>query len=176
MRCWTRFISATNDELRCAVPKERKKQAEKYKWAEAPPAPRRGAKFFVLIGVFLLILAWSVQGAKIRPGELFEGIPQIGITIARMLPPDFSKVTDLKNYYLPEGFSLAELLLPLPLATERAGAKQRWRDNTFPQTVLGATLETVQIALAGTLLALLVACPVGFPEARQTTPHPRACQ
>ena len=93
-----------------------KKQAEKDIWAEAPPAPRRGAKFFVLIGVFLLILAWSVQGAKIRPGELFEGIPQIGITIARMLPPDFSKVTDLKNYYLPEGFSLAELLLPLPLA------------------------------------------------------------
>ena len=149
-----------------------KKQAEKDIWAEAPPAARRGARFFVLIGVFLLILAWSVQGAKIRPGELFEGIPQIGITIARMLPPDFSKVTDLKNYYLPEGFSLAELLLPLPLAAERAVAKQRWRDNTFPQTVVGATLETVQMALAGTLLALLVAFPVAFLAARNTTPHP----
>src|SRR3972149_1970721 len=124
MRWWTRFISATNDERRGAWAEARKKQAEKDIWAEAPPAPRRGAKFFVLIGVFLLILAWSVQGATIRLGGLFEGIPQIGITIARMLPPDFSKVTDSKNYYLPEGFSLAELLLPLPLAPRRAGGQQ----------------------------------------------------
>lgn len=149
-----------------------RKEADKEIWAEAPPAPRRGARFFFLVGFFLLILAWSVEGAKIRPGELFEGIPQIGITVGRMLPPDFSKVTDLKNYYLPEGFSLAELLLPLPLAPERAGAKQRWRDNTFPQTVVGATLETVQMALAGTLLALLVAFPLAFLAARNTTPHP----
>src|SRR3990170_2230773 len=101
----------------------------------AAGAKTRG-EVFVLIGVFLLILAWSVQGAKIRPGELFEGIPQIGITIARMLPPDFSKVTDLKNYYLPEGFSLAELLLPLPLTAKRVGAKQRWRGKNFSPHLL----------------------------------------
>src|SRR3990170_6766620 len=136
MRWWIRYISATNDERRCAVAEATRKEAEKDIGAEAPPAPRRGAKFFVLIGVFLLILAWSVQGAKIRLGELFEGIPQIGITIARMLPPDFSKVTDSKNYYLPEGFSLAELLLPLPLAAERAGAKQRWRGKNFSPHLL----------------------------------------
>jgi phosphonate transport system permease protein len=139
---------------------------------EAPPPPKRGAKFFVEVALFVTILVWSLQGAKIRPGELLEGIPQIGATIGRMLPPDFSKLTDLRNYFLPEGLSRSELLLPLPLSEDRARAKQRWWENTFPQTVVGATLETVQMALAGTFLALLVAFPAGFLAARNTTPHP----
>ena len=139
---------------------------------EAPPTPKRGARFFVLLGLFLLILAWSFEGAKIRPGELIQGIPQIAVTVGRMLPPDFSKVMDARSYFLPENLSLTELLLPLPLNESEARIKQRWWDNTFPQTVLGATLETVQMALAGTCLALLVAFPVGFLAARNTTPHP----
>ena len=138
----------------------------------APAAPRRGTRFFVFVGIFLLIMVWSFQGAKIRPGELIQGIPQIVITLGRMLPPDFSKVTNTKNYFFPEGFSLTELLLPLPLSEPQAHIKQRWWDNTFPQTIVGATLETVQMALAGTFLALMVAFPVGFLAARNTTPHP----
>jgi phosphonate transport system permease protein len=140
--------------------------------AEAPPPPKHGARFFIFLGLFLIILAWSFHGAKLRPGELIDGIPQIGVTLGRMLPPDFSKLTSAKSYFIPEGFSLAELLLPLPLAESKARAKQRWWDNTFPQTIVGATLETVQMALAGTFLALLVAFPLGFLAARNTTPHP----
>jgi phosphonate transport system permease protein len=139
---------------------------------EAPPAPKRGAKFFVWLGLSALILVWSFQGAKIRPGELIAGIPQIGSTIARMLPPDFSKITDVKNYYFPETLSRTELFLPMLMTEAKARLKKRWWDNTFPQTVIGATLETVQMAVAGTFLALVVAFPVGFLAARNTTPHP----
>jgi phosphonate transport system permease protein len=138
----------------------------------APPAPKKGVAFFVLLVVFLLALWWAFQGAKIRPGELIEGVPQIFITVGRMLPPNFSKVTDAKSYFFPEGISLATLLLPLPGSGEQARIKQRWWDNTFPQTVVGATIETIQMALAGTFLALVVAVPVGFLAARNTTPHP----
>lgn len=138
----------------------------------APPAPKKKVRFIVLLVVFLLALWWAFQGAKIRPGELIEGIPQIFITVGRMLPPDFSKVTDAKSYFFPEGISLATLLLPLPGSGEQARIKQRWWDNTFPQTVVGATIETIQMALAGTFLALVVAVPVGFLAARNTTPHP----
>ncbi len=138
---------------------------------EAPPAPRRGPRFFIFLGVFLCVLVWSFQGAKIRPGELLEGIPQIAHTLGRMLPPDFSKVTTAESYFFPERLSWPELLLPLPLGESEARIKQRWWDNTFPQTVVGATLETVQMALAGTFLALVVAFPVGFLAARNTTPH-----
>src|SRR6266481_5977312 len=106
---------------------------------EAPPAPKRGARSLVFIGLFVVILAWSFQGAKLRPGELIQGIPQIAVTVGRMLPPDFSKITDAKSYFLPENLSLRELLLPLPLAEAQERIKQRWWNNTFPQTVVGAT-------------------------------------
>ncbi|HYJ16383.1 MAG TPA: phosphonate ABC transporter, permease protein PhnE [Candidatus Limnocylindria bacterium] len=139
---------------------------------EAPVRPHRSGRFLVFLGILLAVLVWSFHGAKIRPGELIEGVPQIGQTLARMLPPDFSKITDAKHYYFPEQLSLGELLLPAPLAEADARARQRWWDNTFPQTVMGATLETIQMALAGTFLALLVAFPLGFLAARNTTPHP----
>jgi phosphonate transport system permease protein len=141
-------------------------------FAEAPAAPRPGKKFFLAFGIGLLLLVWSFQGAKIRPGELVEGVPQILSTLGRMLPPDFAKITELKNYFVPENLSLIDLLLPLPLAEAEERARQRWWDNTFPQTVVGATLETVQMALAGTFLALVAAFPLGFLAARNTTPHP----
>jgi phosphonate transport system permease protein len=139
---------------------------------EAPVRPQRRRRFLVFLGILLAVLVWSFHGAKIRPGELIEGVPQIGQTLARMLPPDFSKITDAKHYYFPEQLSILELLLPAPLAEADARARQRWWDNTFPQTVMGATLETIQMALAGTFLALLVAFPLGFLAARNTTPHP----
>jgi len=139
---------------------------------EAPPAPKRSVRFFISIALLFMILVWAFQGAKIRPGELLEGIPQIGHTLGRMLPPDFSKLTDAKNYFFPEEVSWTELLLPVPLAQAQARSKQRWWNNIFPQTVIGATLETVQMALAGTFMALLVAFPLGFLAARNTTPHP----
>jgi len=134
--------------------------------------PRRSPRFYVALALFALLLVWSFQGAKVRPGELIEGIPQIGVTLARMLPPDFSKITEAKNYFVPGELSMPELLLPLPLSESQARAKQRWWDNTFPQTIVGATLETVQMALAGTFVALLFAFPIGFLAARNTTPHP----
>ena len=93
---------------------------------EAPAAPKRGMRLYVLIGVALLLLAWSFQGAKFRPAELFDGIPQILVTLGRMLPPDFTKITDSKNYYFPPGLSLTELFLPVPLADDPSRARQRW--------------------------------------------------
>ena len=151
---------------------QRRESLEQNIFFEAPPAPRRGKKFFVALTIAIILLGWSFDGAKIRPGELLEGIPQIGQTLARMLPPDFSKITEAKHYFFPEDLSWGELLLPAPLGEADARARQRWWDNTFPQTVLGATLETIQMALAGTFLALLVAFPLGFLAARNTTPHP----
>ena len=141
-------------------------------FSEAPPAPKKRLRFILLSIGFLLILWWAFEGAKIRPAELLQGIPQIAVTVGRMLPPDFTKVMDAEGYYFPEGISLIRLLLPLPLSREQARTKQRWWNNTFPQTIVGATIETIQMALAGTFLALLLAFPLGFLAARNTTPHP----
>jgi phosphonate transport system permease protein len=148
------------------------REGEQDIFLEAPRAPKRSPRFFLSVAIALLALLWSFQGAKLSPGDLIQGIPQIAVTIGRMLPPDFSKVTQAKNYFMPENLSLTELLLPLPLDGSQERVKRRWWNNTFPQTVVGATLETVQMALAGTFLALFVAFPVGFLAARNTTPHP----
>ena len=139
---------------------------------EAPTQPRYGKKSFAAVTIGVVILLWSFQGAKIRPGELIEGIPQIFVTVGRMLPPDFTKVTDPGNYFFPEDLSVLELFVPLPISAEQARTRERWWNNTFPQTVIGATLETVQMALAGTFLALFAAFPLGFLAARNMTPHP----
>ena len=119
----------------------------------ALPKPGKRQRFVVSFVLFIVILAWSFQGAKIRPGELLAGIPEIGETIRRMMPPDFSKVTSSASYYFPSALTTTQLLLPTPLSESQARIKQRWWDNTFPQTIVGATLETVQMAFAGTFLA-----------------------
>lgn len=138
---------------------------------EAPPEPRRGMRFYGLLVVCLAVAWWAFQGAKIRPAEFLEGVPQIFVTLERMLPPDFSRVTDARSYFFPKELSWVELLLPVPLPTEGARIKERWWNNTFPQTIVGATIETIQMALAGTFLALVVAFPLGFLAARNTAPH-----
>jgi phosphonate transport system permease protein len=148
------------------------RDAENDIFTESPPAPKRGKRFGFFLCLFLLTLVWSFHGAKIRPGELVQGIPEIAVTLGRMMPPDFSKMTTAASYFLPAELSLTELLLPLPLSESQERIKQRWWDNTFPQTIVGATLETVQMALAGTFLSLIVAFPLGFLAARNTTPHP----
>ncbi|MGH7855643.1 MAG: phosphonate ABC transporter, permease protein PhnE [Candidatus Binatia bacterium] len=172
------MVSNRDIDLRFTCKKEmalaelRNSADERDIFLEAPPRPGYGRKSLPAIAISILVLLWSFQGAKIRPGELIEGIPQIFVTLGRMLPPDFNKVIEQKNYFLPEEITWTELLLPLPLGNEQGQARQRWWNNTFPQTVIGATLETVQMAFAGTFLALLAAFPLGFLAARNITPHP----
>lgn len=139
---------------------------------EPPPRPGIQKSVFAAVVIGAVLLVWSFHGAKIRPGELVDGIPQVFATLGRMLPPDFSKITTPAHYFLPEGLGWAELFLPLALERDAARSRERWWNNTFPQTVVGATLETVQMALAGTFLALVAALPLGFLAARNTTPHP----
>lgn len=139
---------------------------------EPPTRPHLKKSTIAAVVIGCVVLLWAFHGAKIRPGELIEGIPQVFSTLGRMLPPDFSRITAPENYFFPQDLTLTELLLPLPLEQDAARARLRWWNNTFPQTVIGATLETVQMALAGTFLALIAAFPLGFLAARNTSPHP----
>ena len=170
------------DRRRCCRPRNglkqrawhnRRESLEQNIFFEAPPAPRRGKKFFVALTIAVVLLAWSFHGAKIRPGELIEGIPQIGQTLARMLPPDFSKITEAKNYFFPENLSWTR--------TAVAGAVGRGRcagcDNVggtipFRRPWWGRRWKPSRWRWPERFLALLVAFPLGFLAARNTTPHP----
>lgn len=137
----------------------------------APQRPRKGPLFFVSLLMALVVIIWSFQGANINLVELVRESPKMVSTIGRMLPPDFSRFTDPKTYSLPEQLSPAEMLLPLPLDGDKARIKRRWWNNTFPNTVVGATIQTIQMALAGTMLALCFAFPLAFLAAGNTSPN-----
>lgn len=139
---------------------------------QAPPAPkkRKNKGFFLVLAIFTLL--WAFEGANFKFQELIKESPKIIATVQRMLPPDFTRVRTIASYSIPEELSVQQLLLPLPLDAEQATKKRRWWNNTFPNTIVGATLQTIQMALTGTVLALLVAFPLAFLAATNTSPHP----
>jgi phosphonate transport system permease protein len=140
--------------------------------AKAPVPPKRGFKGVFVGLVLLLLLGWSFMGVQVNMVDLVKGAPQMMDTLSRMVPPDVSRVTDPTVYDKPAELTLKELLLPVPLDPEKSQIRTQWWNNTFPQTVVGATVQTIQMALAGTFLSLLVAFPLSFLAARNTSPHP----
>jgi phosphonate transport system permease protein len=119
-----------------------------------------------------VILGWSFAGVQFDFKELLHGAPQMADMFQRSIPPDVSTLTDPERYSFPEDMTLKELLLPLPVDAGLVEIKERWWRNTFPNTVLGATIQTIQMAVAGTFIATLFAFPLGFLAARNTSPAP----
>ncbi|GIW22962.1 MAG: hypothetical protein KatS3mg068_1969 [Candidatus Sericytochromatia bacterium] len=141
-------------------------------YIKAPPPPSKiGKKLFNLF-VAILILLWAFNGAKFDLKELINGWRPLVQTLERMLPPDFHKMLKAEHYSIPKDLSVTELLLPIPLEKDKEKQKRVWWNNQFPQTIIGATIQTIQMALAGTFIALLFAFPISFLAARNTSPHP----
>ncbi len=139
--------------------------------AAEPLRPRRS--FWMTWGIpvgLVLALAWAFLGTGFRPSELVAGIPQMGEMVAKSWPPDASLLFDPGTYNFPEELTTAQTLLPLPLDAEKAEIRERWWANTWPQTVLGGTVQTIQMALAGTFLAAFLAFPLSFLAAHNTAP------
>lgn len=136
-----------------------------------PPAPKKKRRWWVIL-LFVLLLGWAFSGAQFNFGELMSGAPRMADMLNRSMPPDLATITDPSRYNLPPELSLPQLFLPSSLPEELSEIKSRWWNNTFPQTILGATIQTIQMALAGTFLAVLFAFPLGFLAARNTSPHP----
>lgn len=113
-----------------------------------------------LIGLFL----WGVNGTNARPGELLDGIPNILDFIRRLFPPRFDLVA--LPLALP-AFSLFGITVP---ALGFPGVTL-----PFPEVML-AIIETVQMALIGSVLGIILAAPFGLLAARNTSPHPAIYQ
>lgn len=114
----------------------------------------------LLIGLFL----WGVNGTNARPAELIDGIPNIIDFIRRLFPPRFDMIAI--PLALP-AFAVLGITVPtlgFPGVT-----------LPFPEVML-AIVETVQMALIGTVLGVLLAAPFGLLAARNTSPHPSIYQ
>jgi phosphonate transport system permease protein len=110
------------------------------------PWPRLSGQMLLMAILLVVMYIWGLQGTKADPAELVSGIPNIVGFIVRLFPPEFNIVSKP----LPFGVTLS---VPLP-------------------EILFAIVETVQMAIIGTTLAIFLSIPFGLLAARNTSPHP----
>jgi phosphonate transport system permease protein len=123
--------------------------------------PLPGLNWKVILTVAFLALAyyWGVQGTKASPGELIDGLPNIWNFVKRLFPPEFE--THTETLQTPE-IALFGLTIP------RVGLS----GVTFPYPeIIDAIIETIQIAIVGTSLAIVISAPFAILAARNIS-HP----
>lgn len=147
-------------------------QLKEEAYSKAPPPKKNWLKSLITFVMALIILGWAFGGAKFDFIELYKGTGPLINTIGRMMPPDFKKMVDPEHYSFPEELSMVELVTPVPVDAAKNKVRNAWWNNQFPQTIVGATIQTIQMALAGTFIALIFAFPISFLAARNTSPHP----
>jgi phosphonate transport system permease protein len=122
------------------------------------PIPRISVRMILTVVALILVFAWGMRGTKASPGELIAGLPQMGNLMVRMFPPKFDmKVAELAVPEALQGSLGASLSVPY-------------------LTILPYVVETLQMALIGTLLAVILALPLGLLAARNVAPHPTIYQ
>jgi phosphonate transport system permease protein len=124
------------------------------------PWPRMGGGFLLTLVVLGAAYVWGLNGTQARPDELARGVPNILDFVRRLAPPVW------ETQAVP--LALPPITLPggttLPAAGDPA--------TKLPVPVIHfAILETVQMALIGTTLAVVLALPFGLLAARNTSPH-----
>jgi phosphonate transport system permease protein len=124
------------------------------------PWPRITLRTTLTILFLIGLLSWGINGTNARPAELIDGIPNILDFIRRLFPPRFDLIA--LPLALP-AFSLFGLTVP---ALGFPGVT-----IPFPEVML-AIVETVQMALIGSVLGIFLAAPFGLLAARNTSPHP----
>jgi phosphonate transport system permease protein len=125
------------------------------------PLPRVNLRTVMIIGLFVAAFYWGIQGTKASPAELIEGLPNIWDFIKRMMPPHWE--TETKALQSP---SITLPIIGITLPTISSGV-----DYPYP-TIVNAIVETIQIAIIGTSLAIVISAPFALLAARNIAPPP----
>ncbi len=121
------------------------------------------SRVLIVLGITLLLL-WGLEATNARPSELIAGIPNIRNFVVRMFPPKFEMVDEaLQTPAIALGF----------VTIPRIG----FADVTFPfPEILYAVIQTIQIAIVGTVFAIVLSIPFALLAARNIAPHPLVYQ
>jgi len=134
-------------------------QNDRFRERLLEPWPRIRFRTVATAIALLALLAWGFNGTDARPAELVAGIPNIVDFITRLFPPELELVT--RTIAVPAALQplagTAELSFPMPV-------------------VFSAIVETVQMAIIGTVIAVFLSAPFGLLAARNTAPHPLVYQ
>ncbi|MDX1934952.1 MAG: ABC transporter permease subunit [Capsulimonadales bacterium] len=160
-------------------------------------APRINPRLFAVLTIVLIVLTWSANRHKLRdlPILLFEGVTEtiglrqgseIGPAIRRILagffPPIVSSRTDISSIsnFDRNRLPLGTYLKDEPIR-EYSAVDREWKiieTRTFLIDPIGSLkedlllmLETIEIAIWGTLLSLFLAMPLAWFAARNLTPN-----
>jgi len=122
--------------------------------------PRISARAMVVLGAISIAFLWGIAGTNASPRTFIQGIPNIIDFVTRMFPPAFETQQDS---LMTPPVDLVFFTIP------RVG----FESITFPMpTILFAIIETVQMAIIGTALAIFLSIPFALLAARNVAPHP----
>lgn len=118
------------------------------------PWPKIGAREIVTAVVVAMVLLWSLNGTNANLGTLAEGVPNMADFVTRLFPPRF----DVQDTAIPvpwplQGMLGEQLIVPMP-------------------RVVPYMVETLQMAIVGTLLGVVLSIPFGLLAARNVAPAP----
>ena len=118
------------------------------------PWPQIGPRQVLTVVVLGLVLIWSLNGSKANPITLAEGLPNIVDFITRLFPPRFDVVKQsLAVPALLQGVLGEAITLQLP-------------------RVVPYIIETLQMAIVGTLIGIFLSLPFALLAARNVSPYP----
>ncbi|PJF27687.1 MAG: phosphonate ABC transporter, permease protein PhnE [Phototrophicales bacterium] len=139
------------------------------------PYPSISLRGILIILIVIGILSWSLAGSEPSPANrvnsIFDPFIAMGNLIGRMLPPTF-EVDRVRNVSI-DLFGNQVLSFAIERSTlQLFGAN--WQIGWLP--VISAVFETIQMAIIGTIGAVLMALPLSLLAARNTSPHPAIYQ
>ncbi len=133
-----------------------------------PSLSLRGLAIFLAV---IAILSWSLSG--VGPSEvnritsIFDPFIAMGNLIVRMLPPEF-EVSRSHQFELTV-FGTRVIDTNITASTITIFGNE-WQIGWLP--IITAIFETVQMAIIGTLGAIIMALPLSLLAARNVSPHP----
>lgn len=122
------------------------------------PWPKIRFQSLLTLGVIAVALLWGLNGTNASPAEFVAGVPNIIDFIGRLFPPRFD---------------ITPIPITFPAMVQPVFGEQI---TLMLPRVIPYLIETLQMALIGTLLAVVLALPVGLLAARNTAPHPLVYQ
>lgn len=139
------------------------------------PFPKVTPRGILIVLVVILLLAWSFSGAgpgvTNRVTSIFDPFIAMGNLIGRMLPPEF-EVARTHNV------TIAAFNQTIYTATITSSTVTIFGTEVLIGwlPIITAIFETIQMAIVGTLGAILMALPLALLAARNVSPHPALYQ
>jgi phosphonate transport system permease protein len=122
------------------------------------PWPRLDVRTLIATVAVLAAIVWGLEGTGASPGELLAGAPNIADFVTRLFPPRWDMQPWAINVPAPLHGAFGETLQPV-----------------VPR-VVPYLIETLQMAIIGTLLGVVMSLPFGLLAARNIAPHPLVYQ